>query len=389
MSGSDDAEGLRGLLERTARWLDAVPPLRLLLLLAAAAVLANGLWVIPNFDRSLAISQHLDVGVRHYLMYSLLGPVLGAATGLNRNIPVFAGLHLALLLGGLAALTRLVERRHGAPAARAVLLTFFATSLPNVLFTWIGYDILSFVLTCGIVLALRRPWVLAVLGVLLGVNHFYQGVFVLGALAVWTWADPARRGWRDVPRVAVPLALGLCAGWALVLAHLHRHGLSDIPGRVDYNREVTFARFVISALNNPQLTAFSTFSVGWLLVAVLLRAARGSRVAVGFGLVLAVDALAMLRLTDHTRILNLLLWPFLLAWVLHDQSAPERQAARRPVFAALLWLTLLVPKVIVWEGGVHGSVLLYSVDALLHATVPGYPALLNYGAENYLYFPFH
>jgi len=334
-------------LERVhARALRELTTVRLAVLVAgviAAAIVLHGVGTVPLVDVHLAIARDPmaplhELGRRGYLLHSpglvLLAYALHATTKLT-----FAALGLVIAGLGLAWQVWLARRHHGDAGARMLAIAWFAGPLAAVLVTWLGQpDPITVVAAGTLVLARARP-LLVLAGFVLGFNHFEAGVPMIASAGLLLVVE--RRAWLDTVLAGLGLAGGKLALFAWQAAHDQ-----DPISRLAYVRETGWERYVISALGNVPAWLYSTFSVAWPLVAVaFVGAGRGVRRAMlASALLAAITALATL---DPTRVFALVSWPLVV-------FAVTRRADLR-AGAWVMLAALVIPRVLVWEGGVIAS----------------------------------
>ena len=329
-----------------ARALHELTTVRLAVLVAgvlAAAIVLCGVGYVPLIDVHVAIAHDPlaplhELGRRGYLLSSpglvLLAYVLHATTKV-----LFAGLGLVLVALGLAWQVWLAKRHHGDGGARMVAIAWFAAPLAAVLVTWLGQpDPITVIAAGTLVLARARP-LLVLAGFVLGFDHFEAGVPILASTGLLLVAE--RRAWLDT----VLAAIGLAGGKLALVAWQTAHDQDPIS-RLAYVRETGWERYVIAAFGNVPAWLYSTFSVAWPLVALAFVAAgRGVRRAmIASALLAAVTTLATL---DSTRVFALVSWPLVVFAV---TRAPDLRAGAWVMLAALV-----IPRVLVWEGGVIAS----------------------------------
>ncbi|MFN8050893.1 MAG: hypothetical protein U0Q22_05630 [Acidimicrobiales bacterium] len=296
----------------------------------AVAVIRNQLWASPNLAFFTAISTHLGSnpfghGVDgDYLLTNLLGPTIARALGQTQPHE-YARLHVVLLVVGLALVVAAVYRRFGYSPARLLCILLAAAPVTTVAMEWLGQpDALTLPLALGIVIARRRTSV-ALLAVLIGLNHAEQGVMIAGIGAVVatvigdepgteTTADARGFARRALPHLATMLG-GVVVGRLLVEAYLRLEDIVVTKPRTAY-LDLGVSGFVHHHLQSPWLL-YSLLGPLWALaIVVAVRCLRRDpameRRSWGLlGIALAAAVLPMLVTLDETRVYGLITAPVL------------------------------------------------------------------------------
>lgn len=344
--------GVITLLDRIGGALFRLPLWGLGLLLTVVAVAKNGIWYNPALDAFLEISRQFpeppNLGPGAYLLSSPLGPAIAWLLHLDGAL-AFVVLHLAVLLASAGGLVLLVRRRFGVLAAQVTMVALFCSPLSNLLLTWLGQpDPFTFAGASGLVV-LQSPVGLFVAALMLGVNHFEQGVFMVLAAFVLRLKDDGRRALFRIGAIGV----GICAGKLALQAYHHRYGITSGGDRLAYATTASgFRRFFdLFAMNFPTWL-FSVFNAMWLfLAAVYLRHRRELLVALGLLVLFVIPAVLAL---DETRVYALITWPVVL-WVVLWICCNEDEMLVRRLATVTLLLGVLLPRVIVWEGRTYTS----------------------------------
>jgi hypothetical protein len=354
--------------DRLAAWLFELPLWRLSLLVVAANVVTQGVWMVPNLATVQLMAGDLTRNPlpdpeAHFLLSSYLMPVLARLSGLYGSpAAYFAFCALTLAIGGAIALFA-IRRRFGESSARLAILVLGATPLLNVLLTWIGYpDPLTVILAT---LLLCWPTVIAraAVGALLAVSHFEQGLVIAGLTCLLAPHVDADRGfsWRTL----AGLAAGFVAGKLALTLHFHIHDIEIQTTRVSMTAKM-LPRILDDTLRWPLTLLFSILNVAWAAWGVIMAASARERPgffrASSLGMIgcLCVSALVL----DQTRVGAILTWPLVLAaLVIATRSAGSIMPLRRLAVGCFL-LALVIPRTIVWEGHIHTSTSAFSLMLL-------------------------
>ncbi len=152
------------------------------------ALFHNGLWATPNLAFLSLIAENPGTNPFHgaltgdYLLTDVSMTGLAAALGQTSPHEV-ARLHLVVLVVCWAAVVALARHRFGYGTARNLTVLLAAAPVVTVSMQWLGQpDPLTAM--AGMAMVLVRPrWAVAVLGVLVGLTHPEQGVFMAATAA--------------------------------------------------------------------------------------------------------------------------------------------------------------------------------------------------------------
>lgn len=147
------------------------------------AVLHNGLWATPNLGFMAHIAQNPGTNPfppslpGDYLLTGLSMPTI--ATLLGQTAPhEVARLHLAALIAGWAGVVALARLRFGHVAARNLTVLIAAAPVTTASMQWLGQPD-PVTAMCGVAMVIvRRRWAVFALGVLAGLTHPEQAVFM-------------------------------------------------------------------------------------------------------------------------------------------------------------------------------------------------------------------
>lgn len=363
------------------------------ILVAIVAILENGVWVRPGvgFLQDMAAQPFENVlrdqPLKHYLYTSYLGIVIAHVVGAYRNVLAYAGLHLAeMAVLGAAALFWL-RSAHGDRVARFAGVLFVCTPISTVLLTWLGIgDPLVLGLASLLVLA-RKSLLVFALSLLLGLSHLEQG-FVIVALcgigpAVFSLfsATPgtlsAGSETRFCPSSASPppartrvaaMVLGLACAAVVLNAIFWLNDFNLQEDRISYFWRRGGNEFIQKIMVHPWATLYSLHAVAWpgVIGAAILFFHRSRKAFVWFVAANVLCIGIVLCVFDVTRVFSLIAWPVLLVALIELKPLVDAAPKQRVevILALALVLSAVVPKVMVWNGGVHSTVRKYDVKLL-------------------------
>jgi hypothetical protein len=354
------------------------------------AVVHNGLWATPNLAFMSLVADRPGVNPfgqaanADYLLTDVALPTLSRLLGQTEPY-AYARLHLVVLFVAWAVVTVLAARRWGYRTARALTVLVAVSPAVTVSLQWLGQpDPLTF--TLGLLLVVVRPrWAVVVVGVLAGLTHPEQAVFMaLVAAGVRSVvADPppdhvsatpvradagsdAEAAHGDPPTVAPPwMALvratalaalctvgGVLIGRAITEVYFRVEGIVLLRPRSQY-LQLGADAFFHHHTQQPLALLYTLWGPLWLVVvavAVLrvLRRGRDPRSARSWAVLglLAIAGIAPVLVTlDETRVYAVVTAPLLAgAAVLLARERPPLPRRWAPAAAGiLLVLTAVVP----------------------------------------------
>lgn len=353
------------LVRQAERLLFAAPAWRLVAALGLLGLAKTGFWQIPNFGASRLIAQDPFTNPfqdpnAHALYWSWLGPFLAWLIGAT-SAPAFFAFHLLLSAGFWALFAATSFRDLPAREARLSLLLFAALPVSATAFFWVSTDSLTLFLMMLAFALPPRSAVAAVMGLLLGMQHFEQaflgfgGLLAASLLARWAGREPP----RPVPWTAA-LVLGTLAGKLALTALFRGLGVEVNSGRLYWLAEhlpLLLQQFAL----HPHVILFSVLGPGWLALVPYLE--RG-REALPFVLALLGLMLLLPVSGDQTRVLAVVTFPLLMGFWLRGGPFLASLDDRWAAWLLLAWV--LVPWAWVWGGLPRWSALPYDLAFLLH-----------------------
>ncbi|MDP3174131.1 MAG: hypothetical protein Q8M88_06815 [Phenylobacterium sp.] len=351
---------------------------RLIAAVMAAMLVKTGVWWMPNLDHQVEIARNPFANPfthegSHYLYWTWLGPLIAHLIGATGNWSFFA-LHLACSIAFTAVVVGLLFSRLSDRSARIALILFAALPVSATAYYWVGMDSLTLLLMALAVAAIRRPLLLAPIGLALGMHHFEQALFGTVALLVATVFGRRETDGADCsPRAALALLAGVIAGKLALVALFHAFGTQVNSGRA-YWFLAHWRDFRDQLFFHGQAVLWSLLGLGWLAA---FKYADKGRAALPFFAGLALLMGTVLLGGDQTRVFSIAAFMLLAVfWLLNPnflEGVTEPQAAG--VF--LLWL--LMPWSWMWAGAPRLSASSYDLAYVLHKAfgwfqVPANPA---------------
>jgi hypothetical protein len=331
-------------------------------------------WQIPNFGASRLIAQDPFTNPfqdpnAHALYWSWLGPFLAWLLGATSPAAFFA-LHLVLSVGFavlfiVTAFSHLPERE-----ARISLVLFSVLPVSATAFFWVSTDSLTLFLMM-LALALPQRWpVGALVGTVLGTQHFEQAFFAFGALL--TGSLLARWGGWTAGRPlhwTLALLLGTVAGKLILVVLFHLLGVEVNSGRLYWlarHLPLLLEQFFL----HFHVILFSVLGLGWL---ALIKYAERGRESLPFLVALAGLMLLLPISGDQTRVLAVVTFPLLAGFWLFSSHFLASLSDRWVAWLLMAWV--IVPWGWVWGGVPRWSAFPYDIAYLLHHALGWPPAL--------------
>jgi len=347
----------------------------LFLFLLLFSFLQNGIWFIHVAERLLLAAQDIYSNPlsaqinQQWILHSYLGPVIAYLTGLNNSLLQYCLLHLFIFLFFFTALLLFIRLRMEEFIARTVLIIFFLTPLPNILFTWLGYpDVFTVLLSMCLVLFKSRNLVLIPVCFLMGVNHSDQGIVIVVLISVFLLVSHGKKElWRN-------LQFFLCSSIGVGMGRLSLEWwFSHNEFNIQHTRElipfqIGIAGYLKINFSNLPAFIFSTYNVLWIFLIVWVAYFYRTREAKAFLLCNLFTYLVVIIAIDQTRDFALLSFPCVLLLVLSEKfrnlADIEKEFFKKVLVLALV-IGLFVPRIIVWDGNIYSSTIFRTVEYTL------------------------
>ncbi len=340
-------------------------PSRFIAVVVVLSLVKTGLWCMPNLETSWVVSLNpfrnpFSDPLAHYLVWNWLSPFLAWRLRIH-NEQSFLYFHLLFSIAFTCIFLALMWSRLEARDARTALVLFAALPVSTTAYFWIGTDSVSLVLMALLLVVRRHAWLALPIGVLLGMQHFEHGLVAFGAL-VLAWL--VSRIMKTSSEYSLAWATAALAGVILgkiVLVILFRHyGMQVNSGRLyllqNYSRQCVSAFYY-----RWQYIVWSVFGVGWIAVA---KYSEQGKAAVPFLIVLAALMFLLPLVQDETRVLAIVSFPLVAAYLLLNASFLQSLSGR--LVAAIFALWVVIPYPWVWRGVPRVSVFPYDVAYILH-----------------------
>ena len=319
-----------------------------------------GFWYIPNLELSHQISldpfrNPFEDPNAHYLMSTWLSPFLAWVFGIKTWFKFFL-LHLFFCLVFSLVYVLTVTKRFQGEQARVSLICLIILPVSGTIFYWIGPDALTILLILLIFCFGKYLFICFSLSVLLGFQHFEQGVLGASALLLGILINN-RFALKNsyTTKFYTLFFLGIITGkiFQTILFNYLEFNLNS-------GRAFWLQNHYISLMNqfifNFQFILWSTIGLGWLLVIQYIEITKKYW---GF-LVSLLTLLFLLPIVqDQTRVLSIMLFPLFLNYCLFNSDFLK--SVSRTQCASLFLLWLIIPWGWVFSGNIQVSVFPYTV----------------------------
>ena len=334
------------------------------LMVLLIAMLQNGVWYSPlalqywMMSTDILHNPFVSQNNVEWVLSAFLGPALAYFLHMNGSVLAYCILQLSIFLLGFTALIFIIRRRNGDYIARCLLLVFFLSPLPNILFTSLGTpDVMTALLAIAVAAFWEELPVVFVGSLLLGVNHPEQANLIVLLMVLFSLFT---RRLRQSAGFALYALGGLVLGEVLLQWFLSSHNFDIVFTRLDYVMGMGLGSFIESGLSEPFALLYSLFSLTLpFVVAYLLMFGRKNRIAPAFMLCSLIALASMLFAFDQTRVFSLMTFPLLCVLVLAP-AFQRMQSSDAEFFKALLAASfiagILIPRFVVWNGSVSSSV---------------------------------
>jgi hypothetical protein len=225
-------------------------------------------------------------------------------------------------------------------AARLFLIAWFCSPHPQINYRLLGwFD----VITVGAltVCAVAPPAAVGIASLVLGFQHFEQGLFGLTVAIV---LRNVVRGERVFSTAAAGYG-GLLIG-KLALAGYHRAADITPQTRMDFAADRGLADIFVGGIGQTHVLLFSAFGFCW--VAVLgMGAALPDRQRWALAVILGGCLIPTLVTLDLTRVYAIITWPVLVVTCVWWSQRNDRRVERWAIYVLLA--SVIIPRVVLWE----------------------------------------
>lgn len=336
-------------------------------LLFAILIVKVGTWVIPNIAVSALIATDLRINplanpFSQYLMWNWFGPAVAHVTRAT-SVPSFIALHYLVCAVSFFGYVSLLVRSLRQEDRRLGPLLFFCTPMAGTVWYWVGMDTFTFAAMAGIVFARRIPVASFLLGIILGLNHFEQGLVAFSLLLIASVLAARSGSGIDVSwRWCALVLAGIAVGKLLLIAWFAINGIAP-AGRATWVA-AHWRNLVRQWLAHPHAIVYSVLGAMWLITPILWQRLASLRAALLLPILLVVGLTVIVD--DETRVAGLVLFPLMHFAIVTNPRVHE--VLSNQTRALLLIAYAVIPFVWCWQGfprpSVFGHDMAFVVDAL-------------------------
>jgi hypothetical protein len=202
-------------------------------------------------------------------------------------------------------------------------------------------------------------------GVALGMQHFEQSFFAIGALlfaAILNIKFAERISHKNYYSIKfiVSLLIGIIAGKLLLIAIFNHYFIQVNSGRMYWLKG--HLKFLLgSFFFHFQSIIWSVLGLGWLII---LKYIDGGRKTIPFFITFFGLLLLLPISGDQTRVLAVITFPLMAVYFLFNEEFLYKISTKEVSIIFLIWI--LMPWGWVWGGLPRGSVLSFDIYFLLH-----------------------
>lgn len=354
------------VINRIEKFIFEAPAWKLILVIAALTLFKTGIWSIPNLGESQAIADNpftnpLPNPDAHYLLWSWLEPFLAWAIGINSQWQFFV-LRLLTVVAFTLLFVRVAFTHLSSDMARSSIVLFSVLPVSATAYFWVSGDALTLLL---MLLALAFPASLIftfVVAVLLGMQHFEQGVFAAaGLLFAVALSHRQQVALKHSWKFCLCLLLGVVVG-KLVLIGLFKHYAVEVSSGRAHWMQTHLVALLSQFFYHFHYIAWSVLGLGWLAA---LKFSDWGKKSLPFFLALAGLCLLLLPVSgDQTRVLAIVTFPLIFSYWLLNQDFLAKLSRREVSVVFTLWA--LMPWAWAWEGKPRWSAFPYDLAYVLH-----------------------
>lgn len=311
----------------------------------------------PQAQRLFLFSQNIFENPFHndpqnqWLLSSLLTPSLAYFLGFNQSLEAYLSMHVALLILGFLICTLKIRVQLGDLAARLFIIYLISSPAVFVLFDWLGTpDPITLFASVLLALYVKKPAISFSLGAIIALNHPEQSFFIFSLIVISETLQ------KETPpkNFLWPIA-GLTFGFMLNKSYLSIMDFNITFDRFEYIHQKGLSRYIKSYFKNPIALIYSSLQFFWVFIFWGAWPNKTSRKK--FLSILLIGLLITIIALDQTRVCLLLNFPALSLFFLKSVAKNhDADNDLRLPFAAILYLSFLLPHIYVWDGAIYTSI---------------------------------
>lgn len=307
---------------------------------------------MPNLMEQHRVSQSLSSmpfanPYEQYIYSNFLEPLLFGISGLER--PIFYALYTGIVtVAFLVVFIGWFITHHGEENILSNQKVYLAALFPvfAIPFYWIGMDGMTLLLLLIIMINLSRTYILLVSAVLLGMQHFEQGLLglglLIGSLILAFLFQHVNRPRYIRPLLQAGIAVvGLVIGKLILIGYFQSAGIIFSLDRFSYTQNLLPVYLDQWKMSWPYIL-YSVLAIGWIIVLSKIR-------LVWPLIVTLIIAFFMMNIVgDQTRVICIVTFPSLFYWVLMNKDFWNGLNERWVIPLLIVYFT--VPFLYVWGG---------------------------------------
>jgi len=333
-------------------------------------VLINGVWIFPSVDYFLRIARFpfinslVELPGAQFFLDNYLLPLLAYILGAGDSLFEYIFMCSLMFMGGMIAFLHVLHHKFIDPISRSVLVIFALGPISLISLGWLGYvDFLTIFFCFILAFFWNRLWLLLIAGVLMGLNHYLQGI----AIAIISFFGHSSLNQEltlyNLKRVTSAL-LGVGIGYAVLRLYFSVFEIHQSFDRFDYILVNGLDSYIHSLNKSFGLLVYSLFGVLWIFVIYwFYSSTKKPRIFMGIGFIFALGIMVVNQ--DQTRVFSLLTFPLLLIMIRDLASRDQNSAHGAELKSLISWIILaaiFLPKIIIWNGEPFGSLISFNIE---------------------------
>lgn len=339
---------------------------KLFIILFSLMIIKVGVWEMPNLGSSIAIAQNpftnafRDTPAAQYLMYSWFSSFIAWILHL-KNLTRFFLFHLCCSLGFIYCFARMLRERLNIDNAKKALILFFLFPFSATSFFWVGIDSVTLLLMILSLYFYQKNIVTFLFAVLLGLQHFEQGLISAMALMFPVFIYQYNGGSQEYRFKHVFIYFsGILIGKLILFCIFKCCGIELVSNRA-LLAKTTLSEYLKQFILHFQVILWSILGVGWLVLIRFYQISRAQWPVLLsiFGVFLCITPM----IGDQTRVDCIILFPIIYVYILSNVTFLNRLSFTEVSRWLILWL--IIPWIWVW-GHPLWSAFPYDVAYILH-----------------------
>ena len=325
-----------------------------------------GFWYHPALWKLLQISINpLDESIinnkhAHYLYYNFFGGYVANLLKINTKLSFFL-FHLFFSFLFNFLYFYLIFKELNRKYAVYSLIIFLILPVSTTVFFWVGYDSITLSLMILSVLFRKELFIVLVLGILLGLQHFELGFLSSLSLLVLNIYNKffSKESFLDL-KYSIFIFLGILIGKIFLEYYFISIGLDINSGRIWYTLDV-IKHFIYNNYFNLHNIIWFSLSLGWLIV---LKYLFYSQKNILFLIILFAQLGVLFIVDDQTRVFACLSFLIIVSQILINKDFLKQIKKQEISLILIIWL--IIPYGWAWQGILRPSMFTYDLAYLLN-----------------------